>query len=108
MQGMEFQEDHTERVTQSHTWGPRIWWAAPEKEKEVSGDFPFLKDSFPFCMLPSTSSKDNQGANREARTEGLGGAQMGRASGGCVCHKVAFIGPGEGTARCRAAGCCGC
>lgn len=33
--------------------------AAPEREKEVSGVFPFLKDSFPFCMLPSPSSKDN-------------------------------------------------
>lgn len=78
------------------------------RKRRSSGDFPFPKDAFPFCTLPSPSSKDNHGANREAGTEGLGGAQTGRASRGCVCHKVAFIGPGEGTARCRAAGCCGC
>lgn len=55
-----------------------MWWAAPEKEKETSGVFPFLKDSFPFCMLPSPPSKDNQGANREAGTEGLGAPRWDR------------------------------
>lgn len=48
------------------------------REREASGVFPFLMDPFPFCMLPSSSSKDNQGANREAGTEGLGAPRWDR------------------------------
>lgn len=59
-------------MSNSHKRGPRVWWAAPEKEKEIRGVFPFLKNSFPFCLLPSPSSKDNQGAKREVGTEELG------------------------------------